>query len=86
MVFLVSLMQVDRDLPIQALRRIRSSGVEVLGMVTNQVAKTGGIDGYSYGYSYGPSPRVADAQVGADATQEGWQGGKKLLSWLNQRG
>jgi succinoglycan biosynthesis transport protein ExoP len=88
MVFLVSLMQVDRDLPIQALRRIRSSGVEVLGMITNQVAKTGGIDGYSYsyGYSYGPSPTVAEAPLGANGAQEGWQGGRKLLGWLNQRG
>lgn len=55
LVFLVSVQRVDRSLPEQAIERIRDTGVDLLGLVTNQVvAPVGfGATGYGYGYSYG---------------------------------
>jgi polysaccharide biosynthesis transport protein len=61
LVFLVGIQRVDRALPEQALRRIRGSGVDVLGVVANQVVAPApggsgygyGYGGYGYGYGYG---------------------------------
>jgi polysaccharide biosynthesis transport protein len=55
LVFLVGIQRIDRALPEQALRRIRTSGVDVLGVVANHVAApASGPNGYGYGgYGYG---------------------------------
>jgi succinoglycan biosynthesis transport protein ExoP len=57
LLFLVGIQRVDRALPEQALRRIRASGADVLGVVANQVvASPSGGAGYGYGgYGYGYS-------------------------------
>ncbi len=54
LMLLVSLDRVDRGLPREALARIHSSGVPLLGLVTNAIKKeTQGANAYGYGYSYG---------------------------------
>lgn len=54
MILLVSLNRVDRSLPQQAINRIKSSGVNFLGCVTNAIKKTKiSSSAYSYGgYGY----------------------------------
>ncbi|MEA5474636.1 polysaccharide biosynthesis tyrosine autokinase [Synechococcus sp. CCY9201] len=57
LLLLVSLEKVDRDLPREAIARIRSAGVPLLGLVTNAVkqrSEAGSRYGYGYGrYGYG---------------------------------
>lgn len=59
LLFMVGIQRVDRSLPEQAIERIRETGVDLLGVVSNQVAQPVGSMGYgysyggSYGYSYG---------------------------------
>jgi capsular exopolysaccharide synthesis family protein len=58
LLMLVSLRRVPRDLPKQAIRRIRDAGAPVLGVITNsrQLRREGGDSpayGYGYGYGYG---------------------------------
>ena len=57
LIVLVSLGKVDRDLPKEAIRRIRQAGAPVLGVVTN-ARNTGGdtedqVYGFGYRYRYG---------------------------------
>lgn len=53
MILLVSLGRINRELPSQVVRKVRESGVDLLGVVTNQrIESIGGI-GYGYGYGYG---------------------------------
>ncbi|PZU99082.1 MAG: chain-length determining protein [Cyanobium sp.] len=85
-VFLVSLQQVDRDLPAQALRRIRSFGVDILGLITNQVTKSSGSDIYAYGYGYSPIPAGAATTIKATSKRAEWKGANRLMRWLNDRG
>jgi succinoglycan biosynthesis transport protein ExoP len=86
LLFLVGIAQIDRALPAMALRRISGSGVDVLGVVANQVvasSRYGNGYGYGYGYSYsysdgagryrGLSSRYlasADPEAGADADDQ----------------
>ena len=69
LILLVSLDRVDRGLPKEAISRVRSSGAQVLGVVTNAVKEESehnaaygygnrykygyGAGGYGYGYGYG---------------------------------
>ena len=59
MMLLVSLDRVDRGLPREAVARLRSSGVPLLGVVTNaikqeqQASSAYGYGKYGYGYRYG---------------------------------
>jgi capsular exopolysaccharide synthesis family protein len=54
LIFLVGLARVNRDLPVQALQRLRNTGVDVLGVLANQPERRGsGSQGYGYGYGYG---------------------------------
>ena len=55
LVLLVSLDRVDRGLPKEAVARIRTSGVPLLGIVTNSVKKDmhNSSNRYGYGYGYG---------------------------------
>lgn len=65
LLMVVSLGQVPRDLPKQAIRRIREAGAPVLGVITNSRQVRRGRDvttaysysayGYGYGYGYGSS-------------------------------
>lgn len=69
MMLLVSLDRVDRELPGQALLRIREAGVPLLGVVTNSPNDTvmeGGIYGYGYGRygSYGHGYGLGRYDVG----------------------
>lgn len=52
LLFLVGMQQINRSLPALALRRIAGSGVDVLGVVANQVVASSRY-GYGYGYGYG---------------------------------
>jgi capsular exopolysaccharide synthesis family protein len=67
LILLVSLNRVDRGLPKEAISRVRSSGAQVLGVVTNAIKEESehnaaygygnrykyGYGGYGYGYGYG---------------------------------
>ncbi|MFO0018273.1 MAG: GumC family protein, partial [Synechococcaceae cyanobacterium] len=53
LLFLVGIQRVDRTLPEQAIERIRDTGVDLLGLVTNQVIPPVGAGGFGYGYGYG---------------------------------
>lgn len=53
LLFLVSIQKVDRSLPDQAIERIRETGVDLLGLVTNQSVQPVGLSPYGYGYGYG---------------------------------
>jgi capsular exopolysaccharide synthesis family protein len=53
LLFLVGVQRVDRNLPEQAIERIRDTGVDLLGLVTNQVVPPVGSGGFGYGYGYG---------------------------------
>jgi succinoglycan biosynthesis transport protein ExoP len=54
LIFLVGLVRVNRDLSVQALQRLRNTGVDVLGVLANQPERRGsGSQGYGYGYGYG---------------------------------
>jgi polysaccharide biosynthesis transport protein len=62
MILLVSLDRVDRSLPKEAISRVRSSGAQLLGLVTNAINekseyKTAYGYGNSYKYDYGSSYR-----------------------------
>ncbi len=61
LLFLVGLSRVNRDLPGQALQRVRETGVDVLGVLANQpVGRSAGKgSGYGYGYGYGYGDREA---------------------------
>jgi succinoglycan biosynthesis transport protein ExoP len=51
LIFLVGLSRVNRDLPAQALQRVRDTGVDVLGVLANQPVRSGSVArGYGYGY------------------------------------
>lgn len=52
LVLLVSLNRVDRGLPLDAVKRLRASGANVLGLVTNSM-RPKGETGDAYAYSYG---------------------------------
>ena len=54
LILLVSLNRVDRQLPKEAIKRIRSSGASLLGLVTNAV-KEEASSSSAYGYGYGKS-------------------------------
>lgn len=53
MVMVVSLDQVNRDLPAQSMERIRLAGVSVLGVVTNATSRTSEHDASDGNYGYG---------------------------------
>ena len=61
LLFLVGLSRVNRDLPAQALQRVRDTGVDVLGVLANHPLRSTtfanrygyGVGGYRYGYGYG---------------------------------
>ena len=53
LLFLVGLSRVNRDLPGQALQRVRETGVDVLGVLANQPVGRGAGYGKAYGYGYG---------------------------------
>ena len=56
LMLLVSLDRVDRSLPKEAINRVRSSGSQVLGLVTNGIKEkrsNKGVYGYSNSYDYG---------------------------------
>lgn len=78
LLFLVSLQRVDRALPLKVLRRFRSSGVDVLGLLTNQVTKAIGSSGGSHGHGYsgGYSPEPSGPTK---------RGVSKLMRWLDER-
>ncbi len=76
LLFLVGLSRVNRDLPVQALQRVRDTGVDVLGVLANHPLRSTSIAnrygygvggyryGYGYGYGYGPASGYGDyAQV-----------------------
>jgi succinoglycan biosynthesis transport protein ExoP len=74
LIFLVGLSRVNRDLPAQALQRVRDTGVDVLGVLANQpVARGAGGKGYGYGYGYGYGPRAGygDYAVAAERREKG---------------
>jgi succinoglycan biosynthesis transport protein ExoP len=53
LLFLVGVQRVDRSLPEQAIERIRDTGVDLLGLVSNQVVPPVGSSGFGYGYGAG---------------------------------
>ena len=54
LLFLVGLSRVNRDMPAQAIQRVRDTGVDVLGVLANQPARVSFLGKrYSYGYNYG---------------------------------
>jgi succinoglycan biosynthesis transport protein ExoP len=55
MILLVSLGNVNRDLPSRVVSKLRASGIDLLGVIANQrvYSTTDPGYGYSYGYSYG---------------------------------
>ena len=53
MILLVSLGRIKRELPAQVVRKVQESGVDLLGVVTNQRVETISAVGYGYGYGYG---------------------------------
>ena len=57
LILLVSLGKIPRELPVQVIRKIKESGVDLLGVVTNQ--RTFTASGYGYGYGYGYGERYA---------------------------
>lgn len=70
LILLVSLGQVDRDLPKESIARIRSSGAQLLGVVTNAIKKevtsSNGASGYgaydsSNTYAYYSDPEADDS-------------------------
>ncbi len=67
LLFLVGLSRVNRDLPAQALQRMRETGVDVLGVVANHPLRSATIAnrygygrGYRYGYGYGQASGYGD--------------------------
>jgi hypothetical protein len=78
LVFVVGMHRADPALPTQALRSFSSSGVDVIGLITNQLARAIGsfqID-YVQGYCGGCNPQSsepASAQRGAS----------KQLNWID---
>jgi len=60
LLFVVGLGCVNRELPLQAFERVRSTGVDVLGMVGNhpyRQVRRQRVHGYGYGYGYGYGSR-----------------------------
>lgn len=84
LLFLVGMQQINRSLPVLALRRISAAGTDVLGLLANQVvAPSQQHDGYGYGYSHGygysrylasDDPEAASAAKGSAGTA----GGRRL--------
>ena len=64
--FLVGLGKVSRDLAPQAARRIKATGVDVLGLICNQVSFPSRLNdyGYEYGYYYHYSYASSDRSAG----------------------
>lgn len=62
LIMVVSLSRVDRDLPGEAISRIRQAGAPLLGVVTNSRMESseGQGVGYGYGYAYGGYHGYAD--------------------------
>ena len=77
LILLVSLNQVDRRLPSEAITRIRSSGAEVLGVVTNSLKEAGDYNpsssygfGSKNGYGYGAyAPSIAYSYYNQDSIE-----------------
>jgi len=100
LIVLVSLSLVDRNLPKEAIRRIRQAGAPVLGLVTNarQPRSEGSAAGYGYGYGaygryggYAEDPSMAYAYYNSPAGAEGderavaaGRGGNRLRRWGRQ--
>jgi succinoglycan biosynthesis transport protein ExoP len=72
LIFLVGLSRVNRDLPAQALERVRDTGVDVLGVLANQPVRSGSVArGYGYGYSDYAAVKVPEPQqILADEAEE----------------
>jgi capsular exopolysaccharide synthesis family protein len=83
LLFLVGLSRVNRDLPAQALQRVRDTGVDVLGVLANHPLRNTSIAnrygyglggyryGYGYGYGYGPASGYGDyAQAASRRTNK----------------
>jgi capsular exopolysaccharide synthesis family protein len=62
--FLVGLGKVSRELAPQACRRIKATGVDVLGMICNQVNFPSRLNDYGYEYGYYYHYAYANADVG----------------------
>lgn len=83
LILLVSLDQVDRRLPSEAISRIRSSGAEVLGVVTNSLKDAGEYNpsssygfGSKYGYGYGAyAPSITYSYYNQDSIETGSESG-----------
>jgi polysaccharide biosynthesis transport protein len=87
LLFLVSLGKIDRDLPRQVLRRIETSGVDLLGLITNQATETPTGYGYGYGYGYAPVATVSRSQLVERLPALAAAKGKtrQWLRWLDER-
>ena len=69
LIFLVVLARVNRDLPAQALQRLRNTGVDVLGVLANQPERRGSggqRNGYGEKGGYGAYAESAERREAAD--------------------
>lgn len=84
LLFLVGLSRVNRDLPAQAMQRVRETGVDVLGVLANHPLRNPTISnryaynygrqygyGYNYGYGYGDYAQTAARGNGNGVAVEG---------------
>ena len=70
LILLVSLDQVDRQLPKEAIKRIQASKASLLGLVTNAIKpESAQADGYGYGYGYGYEYYQSDSELSGDSPE-----------------
>ena len=81
--FLVGLGKVSRDLAPQACRRIKATGVDVLGLICNQVNFPSRLN--DYGYEYGYYYHYAYAGAYGRDKKRGYGYGEKLTSYIKGR-
>lgn len=81
LIFLVGLSRVNRDLPAQALQRVRDTGVDVLGVLANQPVRRGSDSKrYGYGYGYGPKSGYGDYASAAEQQERSANGEAAAVS------
>jgi len=76
--FLVGLGKVSRELAPQACRRIKATGVDVLGLICNQVNFPSRLNDYGYEYGYYYHYAYANASIGSRYTSSYGRYGKGL--------
>lgn len=90
LIFLVGLSLVNRDLPQQALRRLRETRVDVLGLLINQpVRASASARSYGYGPHHGGENGLESTE-GSASPNQGLRpslraGSRRFIAWLDER-